>query len=212
MTTESHIEKRAIESCILALDQKLVAKKDSTPSQEAEFDALLSMWLLQHAFSQLNTTGPIDINSDEAVNFIADAIIIAHDGWLYAVSFIQEHYDQNHYNVELDRFGLLIQLSCYADSKSDPKLNAVYRKALDKAIVVIGDKLTSDIQLAHEEATKELEDILDAADESLLQEFFKTFQEIGTFYRDPSRYDNDEDRKRHQKMMEIYNRIMNKPQ
>lgn len=192
----SCISERAIESCIRAYESTI---KDHS----VEFNAMFSMWLLQHAFSQTTSNSPIDINSDAAICFISDAIITAHNGWLHAVSFVHDQYD-----IELDRFGFLVQMSYYADGNGDPKLNAVYRKALDKAVVIIGDKITNEIQLAQEEATKELKDILDAADETLLQEFFTTFQEIGTFYRDPSRYDNDEDRKRHHKMVEIYNQIM----
>lgn len=61
-----------------------------------------------------------------------------------------------------------------------------------------------------EEILRQLEKLRDAGDSEVLTEFFQTFQQLGSFKRDPEEYETDEERQLYYKLLGLYYKVMGK--
>ncbi len=60
------------------------------------------------------------------------------------------------------------------------------------------------------EILKQIQYLQNKGDTEILAEFFQTFQDLGTFKRDPSEYKTDEERQLYYKLLGLYYKVMGK--
>lgn len=170
------------------------------------------------------TGGKINIKSDTLVK----AIELGHEIWLEGVYYIGEEY-----TIQVYKYGFLMFMYAYCtpDEKATEEMSLTdlrIQSGFKAALMSLLDKISSELIDDHmsDECYQEMSianmdskdhpkdgtspiDQLIMSDENAnaLAEFFAIFKEIGVFYHDPGMYKTQEERDKHSRMMEIYDKI-----
>lgn len=145
------------------------------------------------------------VDSDECM---LGAVMESQKLWEWVADYCRDTKD-----IHLHPLGMLIFLR-YSSTPEEPSDD-------DTALVTAIDRYAEELEHKLQEENKLIDDAPVAVpdienfsgdDTVLMMEFFKLMEEIGTFYHDRSRYDSDEKRELHDRIVAIHNRIMNSHQ
>lgn len=142
------------------------------------------------------------IDSDECMY---GAVMESQKLWEWVADYCRDTKD-----IHLHPLGMLMFLR-YTSSPEDPNDDDMALvKAIDRYAAELEKKLKEESRLTDDTpvAVPDIENF-SGDDTVLMVEFFKLMEEIGTFYHDRSRYDSDEKRALHDRIVAIHNRITN---
>jgi hypothetical protein len=125
-----------------------------------------------------------------------------HKYWLEYVEHIRKTF-----MIELSQFGFIMVMNALPDNNDTIKIyEDVWLDALKIVINRIADAMHDSYKKSVNDA--ELAKAIDYADEKTLAEFFKTFQELQTYFRNDEKYDTEEKLEMHNKMIRIYQQLI----
>ena len=109
--------------------------------------------------------------------------------------------------IELSQFGFIMIMQTLPDNnKTIKSIEDIWITALKSVINKIAEAMQDSYKKSVNDA--ELAKAIDYADENSLAEFFKTFQELQTYFRNDEKYDTQEKIDMHRKMVQIYQQLI----
>lgn len=218
------ITDKLAQKCHKFIDKYWTEHEGSFP--DPDFTMEFGLYCLEAAIADTvqQVGGKIDIKSDTLIR----ALELGHEIWLDAVHFIGEEY-----TIQVYRYGFLLFMYAYVtpDEKAeeemtltDLRIQAGFKSALTTLLDKIGSELIDDhmsddqfqgMSIANMNSKDSPKDgtspidrlIMSDENANALAEFFAIFKEIGVFYHDPGMYKTQEERDKHSRMMEIYDKI-----
>lgn len=132
-------------------------------------------------------------------------VLEAHKQWCGFCKYLNIKY---HQELLYSSFLIFMQSICNNLPK-ESSVRGYYQNAINYTIANTGDDLFMDIDWKDKPvlSDEELKSKLDEADESIIQLFFETFQSLGTFHRDITKYETEEQREKHKLLMSLYYKI-----
>lgn len=157
--------------------------------------------------SRLQIQAP-NIHSSDASRCMNEAIRYGHEIWIECLSYINSI--SNTHKDELSKIGFImmmqLNLQQYDESNaSEKRLKELIQTAIK---TTLEQDLDIDDEAEYHLTTEQIDELLQDSDKNLLHMFFTTLQTLGTFYKDESNYESEEDRKLHEKLMALYSLIM----
>lgn len=132
-------------------------------------------------------------------------VLEAHKQWCGFCKYLNIKYKQE---LLYSSFLIFMQSICNNLPK-ESSVRGYYQNAINYTIANTGDDLFMDIDWKDKPvlSDEELKSKLDEADESIIQLFFETFQSLGTFHRDITKYETEEQKEKHKLLMSLYYKI-----
>jgi len=154
---------------------------------------------VQLAVENLKRDGKINDANISRVQRQLLAVLCAQTRWEFA-----ETYCKNMLKLELNPLGLLVVLK-HISSENTGDTDAELAEAVDQAATIIEDKAKG--ELASVSTPPQVPDIGINLNSDLIPEFFKLLEKIGTFYMDRDKYETDEQKELHDRIVAIYQKI-----
>lgn len=155
---------------------------------------------------EMNMTDKFEAGTPAAQEFITSAIRYGHNLWKDVLVEIQRLHNHN----DLSEIAFLIFMETIANpsrvpyDQEAPDRIMPYHIGVETVINEIAGTMTEQNVLCAD-VMKRINAIKDM---NLLHQFFDIFTSMDKVYRDPSRYDDEDDLKKHYQLMSIYNQIM----
>ena len=175
-----------------------------TSNEESAFETISTIVIscFDYAF---NESGYDHLTFENLDKFKEELIQIFDEGhkcWLKYVEHIRKTF-----MIELSQFGFIMVMKVLPDNNETIKnFEDVWNDALKIVINRIAEAMYDSYKNSVNDA--ELAKAIDYADEKSLAEFFKTFQELQTYYRNDEKYDTEEQLQMHKKMTKIYQQLI----
>lgn len=192
----------AVEQTITLADQLNCDDSDRAMAVLAHLAMLCYIQGMCKTVDELTSTGKL---KDASITPSERELMVVRNGqsrWEFA-----KLYCKDTLNVDLHPLGMLVVLKRLAiDDESGSK-----NEALSDAVDTVAAELESIAKKELEEVQARTSETLQAVhvkNPSLIPEFFRSLEDIGTFNFDRSKYDNDSDRAKHDRIMELYNGIV----
>lgn len=155
---------------------------------------------VQLAVENLKRDGKLNDPSVSRIDRQVLSILCAQTRWEFA-----DTYCRTMLEMTINPVGLLIVLKHIADEQEDDS-DGELAQAVDVAAHIIEEKAQG--ELASVESRSMPENITTiTADETLVKEFFDLLEEIGTFYADRDKYETEEQKELHDRVVAAYQQI-----
>ena len=133
------------------------------------------------------------------------ALLEAHKQWCGFCKYLNIKYHQDMLNSSF----LIFMQSICNNLPDQSAAKKYYQLAINYTIANTNDDLFMDIDWKDKPtlSEEELKEKLDKTDESMIQLFFETFENLGTFHRDITKYETEEQKEKHKLLMSLYYKI-----
>jgi len=144
---------------------------------------------------------------------MADKILdVGYSRYLYAVNYCKDVED-----VDLAPMGFIEFVHKLVESFDNPSvLEVAIGHAIDRLDKHVRESAKKDIESAMGNTSDDVEPIempdFDTSDPEVLKEFFTLFQELGTIYNSRDKYETEEEKKKYDRFVVLYNTILGEQQ
>lgn len=198
---------------LLATEQTIQMVTDMGLDESGR-SAMITMNLVQLCYSQgINCvmSKNTKLAEDDRERIMLEIVRESQSRWEWISSYCKDTL-----NINFHPFTLLCTLGALASAQIEDESVQNANHALVDAINTYMDKMElefkSDLELVNPpvvDAPAESQIDLDKSNDELIQEYFKLMLELGTFYRDRSRYKTDHERELHDRIIAIHEKITN---
>lgn len=175
-----------------------------TSSEEDAFDTIstIAIGCFDYVFNEAGYDN-LAINDISKLKIeLVELFDAGHKCWLKYVEHIRKTF-----MIELSQFGFIMVMNMLPDESEQVKsIDQTWKDSLQIVIGRIAEAMSDSYKKSVNDA--ELAKAIDYADENSLAEFFKSFQELQTFFRNDEKYDTQEKLKMHNKMVKIYQQLI----
>lgn len=193
---------------LVAVEQTVsIAKEATTNEEECNLAIMFHLGVLcyiqgiQLAVENLKREGKLNDASVSSVDRQVMAILCGQTRWEFA-----EAYCKNLLGVQINPIGLLVVLKRISSDDSGEN-DKVLSEAVDEAARIIESQAKGDLASIGKPPETIPADIGINLESELIPTFFSLLEEIGTFYIDRDKYETDEQRELHDKIISIYQKI-----
>jgi len=187
---------------ILAVAETLIqqAQKEHT-NEEAQASAILANLAVLCYSQGMNATCNKGVKAFASTDDIfADVIAEAQIRWEWIITYCHDVL-----NIDLHPLAMLFVLRFITSSENDVYAPHVLA-GIERVSKQLDEKIAEDVQAADAEIDPEIESF-DGSMATLVVEYFKLLEEIGTFHRDRDKYETEEQKKLHDRIVTIYRKI-----
>lgn len=156
---------------------------------------------VQLAVENLKRYGKLNDQSISHVERQVMSILCAQTRWEFA-----ETYCKTMLNVQISPIGLLIVLKHIANDNTSES-DAALAEAVEQASHILEEKAKGELASVKRARFIGTDHPLIKADAGLVREFFTLLEEIGTFYMDRDKYETDEQKELHDRIVAVYQKI-----
>lgn len=189
--------------------EKTVSIAKETTSSDDERDVAIMFHLgvlcyiqgVQLAVENLKREGRLNDETVSHVDRQVMAILCGQTRWEFA-----EAYCKNLLNVQINPIGLLVVLKHIAGENSGDG-DKVLSAAVDEAAKIIESQAKGDLASIGKPQDVAPVNVGVNLESELIPTFFSLLEQIGTFYIDRDKYETDEQRKLHDEIISIYQKI-----
>lgn len=183
-------------------DDEFMAKIFKSEESALEVITDVACYCFDESFRN-NEIAPINVNDkDELHTKLVECFDCGHKHWLEYVEHIRKSC-----MIELSQLGFIMVMQTLPDNSDILKqIKEPWDKALKEVINRIAEAMQDSYKKSVNDA--ELAKAIDYADEDSLVEFFKTFQDLQTYFRNDEKYDTQEKIDMHRKMVQIYQQLI----
>ena len=175
-----------------------------TNSEEDAFDTIstIAIGCFDYVFSEAGYDNLAINDISKLKTELVELFDAGHKCWLKYVEHIRKTF-----MIELSQFGFIMVMNMLPDESEQVKsIDQTWKDSLQIVIGRIAEAMSDSYKKSVNDA--ELAKAIDYADENSLAEFFKSFQELQTFFRNDEKYDTQEKLKMHNKMVKIYQQLI----
>lgn len=189
---------------ILVIAEQLInqTKLEYPNNDEAQASAILANLSIL-CYSQGMNYVVLNMNIKKYPNrddIFADVIKEAQKRWEWIIAYCKDTL-----NIELHPLGMLFVLRFVTSGEHD--LYAPHVLAgIERVSRELDKKIAEDVKVAEAKPVPEIDEF-DGDIPTLIMEYFKLLEEIGTFYRDRDKYETEEQKLLHDRIVAIYRKI-----
>ena len=187
---------------ILAVAETLIQQaQDEYKNEEARASAILANLVVLCYSQGMNATCHKGIDKFTCIDDIfADVIAEAQMRWEWIITYCRDVL-----SIDLHPLAMLFVLQFITSSKNDPYAPHVL-EGIARVNKRLDEKIAEDVKVADAESDPEIENF-DGCTATLVVEYFSLLEKLGTFHRDRDRYETEEQKKLHDRIVAIYHRI-----